>query len=152
RPHIEHMEVRLLRSVSNWIGISDWFMNEWLRISRATPQRTAVLYNTVDCDLFHPGTSARRTNLVLYCGTIRERKGAFALARAANIFLRELPDAELWYVGSNAEGGQQIVASELHPEIASRVRFQGAMPQAKIAALMQEATIFAMPSLLESFG
>ena len=46
---------------------SKWFMQEWLQITGASPHRTTVIYNPVDCNLFHPGQQAERNqNLILY--------------------------------------------------------------------------------------
>lgn len=152
KPYIEYMEMRMLRRIPNWIGISEWFMDQWLRISHARPIQKTVLYNTVDCNLFHPGDSTREDNLILYCGNMIERKGALALSRAANLFLSELPRAELWFVGRDTAQGRAHSFAEIAADLRPRVRYLDPMPQSEIADLMRRATIFAMPSLLESFG
>ena len=150
----EYRELRTLRKIPNWIGVSKWFMGEWIRISGANPRRTIVAYNPVDCDLFHPGPDSERDpNLILYAGRLWERKGAFALARAARLFLRELPDARLLYVGRDPDGrSRETVMAEAGPEVAGRIEFADPLPQPELAALMRRCAVFAMPSLLESFG
>lgn len=152
RPHTEWLERHTLRAVGNWIGVSTWFMNEWIRITGAKPQRTTVLYNPVDCDLFKPG-GQRRNDLIVYSGSLLERKGVFALARAARQFLPQLPEATLLFVGRDISGDARTrIISEAGPDAAQQIRFSDPLPQTELAALFRECTLFAMPSLLESFG
>ncbi|MDQ3949749.1 MAG: glycosyltransferase [Gemmatimonadota bacterium] len=153
--HVEALETWTLRAIPNWIGVSRWFMDEWLRITGARPARTAVLYNPVDCDVFHPPAVPRRDDLILYSGSLLERKGVFALARAARRFLANLPHAKLMLVGREVPGhagARDRIRAEVGAEHAERLVFRDPVPQAELAALMRECTLFAMPSILESFG
>lgn len=153
RPYIEWLECRTLRTIENWIGVSHWFMDEWLRITGARPRRRTVLYNPVDCELFRPLDAPGRSDLILYSGSIMERKGVYALARAARIFLERLPQATLLFVGRELDpGGRRRVVEEAGESVASRIRFSDPLPQHEVARLMRECALFAMPSLLESFG
>ncbi len=153
RWHIEWLERRTLRAIKNWIGVSQWFMNEWLRITGATPQRKIVLYNPVDCRLFHPSEEESTEDLILYSGSIIERKGVYALARAARIFLRRLPNAILLYVGRQVDqDGRERILQEAGEHVRERIRFADPLPQPELAALMRRSALFAMPSILESFG
>jgi glycosyltransferase involved in cell wall biosynthesis len=128
-------------------------MNEWIRISCARPIRTVVVYNPVDCDLFTPGDLSRGSNLVLYAGNLIERKGVFALARASGTFLRCLPDANLLFVGREGTPGARRTILELAgTSAAKQIRFMDAVPQKELAQIMRRAAVFAMPSILESFG
>src|SRR4051812_11756374 len=149
---LERLELRTLRAIPNWIGVSHWFMSEWLRISNARPRNSTVIYNPVDCDLFRPGDAPRDPNLILYAGSLIERKGAFALAAASKLFLPRLPGAKLLFVGrSNSDARQQL--RSLAGETASRqIELHDAVPQSELAALMRRCAVFAMPSILESFG
>ena len=153
-PIREYAEISTLRRIPNWIGVSKWFMQEWLQITGASPHRTTVIYNPVDCNLFHPGQQAERNqNLILYAGTLNERKGIFALARAARLFFPKLPNARLLFVGREAHGPVKArILEEAGAENADRILFNDAVPQKQLAELMRSCAIFAMPSLLESFG
>lgn len=153
RAYIEWLECRTLRMIENWIGVSHWFMDQWLRITGARPRRRTVLYNPVDCEMFKPLDAPGRGDLILYSGSIMERKGVYALARAARIFLERLPQATLLFVGRELDvGGRRRVVEEAGEAVASRIRFSDPLPQHEVARLMRECTVFAMPSLLESFG
>jgi glycosyltransferase involved in cell wall biosynthesis len=152
RPVQEFFELRTLRRIPNWIGVSEWFMSQWLAITQARPLRTTVIYNPVDCELFHPGTEPRDSNLVLYAGNLTERKGPFVLAAAAQLFLDRLPSARLLYVGREGVPNARRRILELAGAAAERIHFSDPLPQEQLAILMRTCAIFAMPSLLESFG
>jgi glycogen(starch) synthase len=93
-----------------------------------------------------------RSDLILYSGSLRERKGVFALARAARLFLKELPYAKLRVVGGDPNGARQRILDLAGPGAVRQVEFREAVAQPELASLMRSATVFAMPSLLESFG
>ena len=150
---IESREIRALRRIPNWIGVSHWFMKECMRMAGAKPKRTTVIYNPVDCRLFHPGQEERDQNVILYAGALIERKGVFALARASRLFLPELPQARLLFVGREASPGSRRRILGLAGEaVRNRIEFLDPLPQAELAAMMRRCAVFAMPSILESFG
>ncbi|MCU1233532.1 MAG: glycosyl transferase family 1, partial [Candidatus Solibacter sp.] len=45
---LESLELHTLRRIPNWIGVSRWFMSEWMRIANARPRNSTVIYNPVD--------------------------------------------------------------------------------------------------------
>jgi glycosyltransferase involved in cell wall biosynthesis len=149
--HVRWLELHTLRAIPNWVGVSEWFMNEWLRISKANPRNRTVLYNTVDCDLFHPSEQSL-DNLILYCGALSERKGVFMLARAAALFLKQLPNARLLFIGREVDFARKKILELAGPEVVEQIEFREPMSQAEVASIMRTATVFAMPSILESFG
>jgi glycosyltransferase involved in cell wall biosynthesis len=152
-PVQEYMERRTLLRIPNWIGVSRWFMDEFLGITGAHPSRSTVVYNPVDTGVFCPGDTPRDPGLILYAGAVSERKGAFALARAAREFLPRLPHARLVYVGSeHFPGGRARVLAEAGDDAARQIEFINPLPQDELAGWMRRAAVFAMPSILESFG
>lgn len=152
-PAWERREFHTLRTIPNWIGVSQWFMDEWLRITNAHPQRATVVYNPVNVDLFHPEAEPDQveSNLVFYAGSFMQRKGVLSLLKSANLFLRRCPQARLLLSGRDLTGLPALEA-ELADDIRDRVTLAYPMPQPHLARLMRRATLFAMPSVLESFG
>ncbi|HAB15537.1 MAG TPA: glycosyltransferase family 4 protein [Verrucomicrobiota bacterium] len=152
-PTWENLAFRTLRSIPNWIGLSQWLLNEWLRISEAQPVRTAVAYDPIDLDLFRPEIEAQKLdpNLVLYAGSFRPAQGALSLIKAANLFLRQCPDARLEMYGEEMTSVPQL-EGRLADDLRDRVTWSGPLPESRLAIRMRRAAVFAMPSLLESFG
>jgi glycosyltransferase involved in cell wall biosynthesis len=152
-PLQERMEIRTMRALPCWSAVSGWFADYSRTITGAAPRRVAVIPNPVDCNLFHPPAAPRDGELVLYAGSLIPRKGVLQLVRAANIFLPRRPRALLWLVGRTVRGGHEDeILRLLDPSLADRVRILPPVPQPKLAELMGQARVFAMPSLLESFG
>jgi glycosyltransferase involved in cell wall biosynthesis len=110
-----------------------------------------VIYNPVDCGLFHPAPESKDDNLILYAGSLIERKGVFALAAAARHFLPALPQAKLLLVGRSDPAARRRI-HELAGAAATQLEIRDPLPQAELAGLIRRAAVFAMPSVLESFG
>jgi starch synthase len=74
------------------------------------------------------------------------------LAEAANVFLKQLPAFRLVFVGRAEIDSLRRIERAVEDDIRSRVVAVHPMPQRRLAELMRTAAVFAMPSLLESFG
>lgn len=149
-PLLQDLELRHLRRIPHWIGVSQWFLDEWRQVARVTPRSEAVVYNPVDLKLFYPEQGARHAGLVLYVGALRRRKGVESLARAARIFLRECETARLVCIGyENDLTWQHVHGLTGFSERASMIPFA---PQTEVARWMRRANVYAMPSFYESCG
>jgi glycosyltransferase involved in cell wall biosynthesis len=149
---LDFLELRTLRTIPNWIGVSHWFMAEWLRISQARPRHSTVIYNPVDCNLFRPDDQPRDERLILYAGNHIERKGVFALAAASRLFLPRLPGVRLLFTGRCCSEAQERIRLLAGDAACTQIEFKGAVPQCELSTLMRRCAVFAMPSILESFG
>ena len=148
---IEWLELRTLRRLRNWIGVSAWFNSEWRQIANVKPAHETVVYNPVDPELFKPSDHRRQPGLVMYAGGLKRRKGVLALARAARIFLKRVPGSQLLLVGAPADLTPQQVCSEAG-DMAGRIKFVPHVSQAELVKYLASATVYAMPSLYESCG
>jgi glycosyltransferase involved in cell wall biosynthesis len=145
----EYLELHTLRKIPNWIGVSQWFNDEWRQFLGVSPKRETIVYNPVDPRVFVPG--ARRANIVVYSGGLRRRKGVLALAKAARIFLPANPGCKLLIVGFDSDLKLEEVLREA-AEGAAQIEFMPFMTQERLATVIASAGIFAMPSLYESCG
>lgn len=148
----EALELRTLRQIPNWIGVSHWFNAEWRNYAAVKPARETVIYNPVDLNLFRPREEFKNPNLVLYAGGLKRRKGVLVLAEAARIFLAQLPDAQLVMVGFPDDVSEEDIRRIAGEQVESQIRFIPYMKQADLAVYMASASVYAMPSLYESCG
>jgi glycosyltransferase involved in cell wall biosynthesis len=146
----EFFELRMMRKMGNWIGVSQWFNEEWKSFSGARPTRECVVYNPVNVDVFKPAETTD-PNMIFYSGGLRKRKGVHTLARAAAIFLRDLPDVRLVMATFESDMTKREVLA-LAGEAASRIEFLPFMSQGELAKRLARASAFVMPSLYESCG
>jgi glycosyltransferase involved in cell wall biosynthesis len=151
RPLREYFELRTLRSIPNWVGVSHWFNAEWKRIANVVPRRETIVYNPVNTEIFRPQLEPRCPGMVLYAGGLKRRKGVHLLARAARIFVREHPGARLVLIGFPDDLTEADVRAEAGP-VGDRLEFIPFMGQAELARYMSQASVYAMPSLYESCG
>ena len=130
--------------------------------AQAEPQLASPLADrvVVTGDLFRPDRvrssvvtgarqgSARTRPRILYLGQLVERKGLHVLVEA---FARVGWDCELWLVGGNwAEGSYAAAIKQRVAELGlgDRVRLEN--HREDVAALMQSADVFVLPSLSEA--
>ena len=145
----EYLELRTLRLIPNWIGVSQWFNDEWRVFSKAKLRRETIIYNPVNTEVFVPGR--RQPHVVVYSGGLRARKGVRVLARAASVFLPANPKSRLLMIGYDSDLSKSDVLKEAGAG-ASQIDFLPFMPQRELAGALNSAGIFAMPSLYESCG
>jgi glycosyltransferase involved in cell wall biosynthesis len=148
----EALELRTLRRIPNWIGVSHWFNAEWRAYANVKPARETVVYNPVDMNLFRPTGEPRDPNLVVYAGGLRRRKGVPVLAAAARVFLARRPATRLVMIGFPDDVSQDDVRGAAGADVASRIEFIPYMKQADLASYFSRASVYAMPSLYESCG
>jgi hypothetical protein len=138
--------------------------NRWIStlLANCAPQAGELLASplaprvVVTGDLFRParisgidrGRIGMRAPRILFLGQLVERKGLHVLIEA---FVRMVVDAELWLVGGDWAVGEypaRIRAAIESLGIASRVTLLN--HRENVAALLQQADIFVLPSLSEA--
>ncbi len=100
----------------------------------------------VDTRMFTP--PVKRANLlpvVLFAGTIMQRKGAQYVVDAAAQF----PDAIFRLVGAGREGYEVFINDKIKRMALKNVRVDGPKTQSQMAAIMRESDVFLLPSRLE---
>ncbi len=109
-----------------------------------------VIPDGIDLDRFTPGTPQREP-LLLFVGSLIERKGAHHLLRAMPAILGRHPNTRLAVVGEGPERSRlEALANELG--LGDRVDFIGPQSQAQIALWMKRARLFVLPSQEEALG
>jgi glycosyltransferase involved in cell wall biosynthesis len=109
-----------------------------------------------------PADGGRRGNLavpaVVFVGRMEKRKGTLDLLRAAPRVLEEFPDTHFVFIGSDrphCPGGRthaEYVRDELPGSVRRRILLLGRLPDEEVERWRRRATVFAAPSVYESFG
>jgi glycosyltransferase involved in cell wall biosynthesis len=113
-------------------------------------QKIDVIPEGIDIELFQPGPTEREP-LLLFVGSLIERKGIKHLIRAMPKVRERLPGYRLAIVG---EGPQREELTSLIDELdlEESVTLVGAQPQDQVVQWMQRARLFVLPSLEEGLG
>jgi glycosyltransferase involved in cell wall biosynthesis len=115
------------------------------------PDRIQIIPNGVNTRHFVPPADGDRDRVILYVGTLIERKGLKHLVGAMPAMLQSFPDHRLVLVGEGPEAPHlKQLADELG--IAERVRFVGFLPPDQVRGWMQRARVLILPSLEEGMG
>ncbi|MDY6833879.1 MAG: glycosyltransferase [Chloroflexota bacterium] len=128
-----------------------------MQIQKICSRKTFIIPNGIDMDTFE--ISAGRNNqsisrcegkTIIYIGTFRPVKGVSYLVHAMDIIRRKEPGARLILVGDGEERlSLENLVRSLHLE--THVSFEGRVSNEKVPELMENATIFVLPSLSEGF-
>lgn len=146
----ECLELRMMRRLKKWLGVSRWFTDEWRAFSGARPDIEEIVYNPVDTEIFRPCNNWD-PRMVFYSGGLRVRKGVIALAEAARIFLTQNPGAQLVMATFESDVTKQKLLETAGP-VARQIKFLPFMTQSELATHLARAAVFVMPSHYESCG
>jgi glycosyltransferase involved in cell wall biosynthesis len=109
-----------------------------------------VMPNGVDVDYFKPSQD-KREPLILFVGSIIERKGVSHLIEAAPLIFKVLPEYELVFIGEGPlEDQLQNRCKEL--ELQGKIHFLGVKSPSEVRLWMQKAKLFVLPSIEEGLG
>lgn len=125
-----------LAAASIQLGISD--------------SKVKVVPNGVDITQFTLPDESLRKPVILFVGSLIERKGVRYLIDAFRLIMASHPDYSLVVIG---EGPQRESLEKLAADFPEgKVAFLGALSQAEIKRWMQTARVFVLPSLEEGQG
>jgi glycosyltransferase involved in cell wall biosynthesis len=111
-----------------------------------------IIPNGVDTEYFTPPpANTEREPLILFVGSLIERKGVRYLLQALPTVFAKLPAHRAVILGEGSQLAElRSLAKEL--DIASRVEFLGFLPQEGIRQYMRRACLLVLPSLEEGQG
>lgn len=113
--------------------------------------RVRIIPNGVDTSKFLPPRDGGRENVILFVGSLIERKGARYLLASVPDLLRSLPDYRIELIGEGPEEPQLRTMVD-RSGVGDRVTFRGFLPQGEVSKAMQRARLFVLPSLEEGLG
>jgi glycosyltransferase involved in cell wall biosynthesis len=153
---IRILERLTLRRHPDWIAPSAYAVDVTFATFAVRPRLMEVIHHPLE-----PAGPADRPpvpwpgRFVLFASSVSERKGALSLARAARSFLVDRPDVALVFAGPETEyGGRPISLAirDLLGRAENRVFFTGRLCRDSTRSLMSRASVFALPSCIETFG
>jgi glycosyltransferase involved in cell wall biosynthesis len=101
----------------------------------------------VDLSCFKPHPRSDDVFRVVFCGAITPRKGIHDLMRAFSEL--RMPKAELWVVGGSTDHAYRHALERF---AGPGVRFLGTFPQAGLASIYSQGSVFVLPSIADGFG
>ena len=143
------VERRTLAASPGWIGVSQYVLDRTQSLMGLHPTRKQTIRNPVSIADFRPSHDYY-SNLILYAGSIVEKKGVIQLAQAACKFLPVLPGARLVFLGRANADMHAKLEGIIGTELLSRVEFAGVVPYSEMVGWLQSARVCVFPSLMEA--
>lgn len=139
----------------NWIGVSQYILNETQRFFAVQPRVAEVIYNpaTVIDGAKLPIIEKRFARYVVYNGTVSERKGALLLADAMRTVFAQDADIRLVYVGPETEHDGRPISAAIRDRLGDqscRVFFTGRLPHDQALAWVRNAAALVLVSRIEA--
>lgn len=116
-----------------------------------------IIPNPVNTDLFCPrDPEGEEDGLILYVGTVCEKKGVRQLVQAMPQVIRNAPHARLWIVGHDSkepDTGQSFtdqLRGLIPPEFKDHIIFKGPVEHSRLPEVIAKARICVYPSHMEA--
>ncbi len=116
-----------------------------------------ILPNPVDTSRFCPHPShLEEERLILFAGTVCEKKGVRQLVQAMPQIVQAVPKARLWVAGRDwhdPQTGESFIEKLrrlIPPELTDQIVFQGMIEHAQLPTMMARASICVYPSHMEA--
>ena len=151
-----HLEGRSLVRSDFWCSVSRYTADKTKALFGLRADAAAILPNPV---VAMPATrwADRRPGLVVFSGTLTEKKGVIPLVDAWPEVVARFPDATLCMVGKDgaAPGGGSMTGflrQRLGESAGARVHFTGHVSRDEVMRRMSEARVAVFPSYAEAFA
>ena len=117
-----------------------------------------VIHNPIDTRLFAPKPDdlAEQEGLIVFAGSITERKGIRQLIQAMPKIVAAVPEAHLEVYGGEAFDPPppvplaEVLKGLLPPEVAPHVIWKGRVPRSELPRAIQRASVCVYPSFIEA--
>ena len=117
----------------------------------------AVIHNGINTKEFKSNSSREEQARVFYFGTLIRKKGVLELAEIFKKVLKQIPDAEMVFAGSNVidnltkRSTQELIEEIAGPETSVQMQFLGKLGYEDIRREIAKATVVVFPSYAEAF-
>jgi glycosyltransferase involved in cell wall biosynthesis len=158
RPWRSWIERRSFARADHLCGVSHFVVETTRQLLNLGRRPIEVLPNPVDTTLFRPRPDIpEESGLIVFVGTVCEKKGVRQLIEAMPLIVRSVPDARLWLVGRDYkdEHGASYLAryrALVPPALQDRILFKGPTQHDALPEILARAHIAVYPSHMEAQG
>lgn len=150
-PIIRFITKMALKRSDRIIALSKSLAHETSQLAQIPLNKISVIPNGVDISRFNFSPPASREKILLFVGSLIERKGGHILIEAFYNILKKFPDYQLIMIG---EGNQHNNLQNLiqRKNLTGKVTLIGVQSQTEVGNWMSKAKLFIFPSLEEGQG
>lgn len=153
------LEKQSFRNADYLCGVSQYVAETTRELLDLGERPIEVLHNPVNVELFRPRPDvAEQRGLIVFVGTVCEKKGVRQLVEAMPEIVAAVPHACLCLAGRDGRDPRtgksfiEQVRAGMPAAIAARIEFRGQLEHAQIPDLLARAEVLAYPSHMEAIG
>jgi len=153
------LEKQSFRNADHLCGVSQYVAETTRELLDLGERPIEVLHNPVNVDLFRPRPDvAEQPGLIVFVGTVCEKKGVRQLVEAMPEIVAAVPCARLCVAGRDGRDprtGRSFIEelrAAMPPAMAGHIEFCGQIEHARIPELLASAEVLAYPSHMEAIG
>jgi glycosyltransferase involved in cell wall biosynthesis len=159
QPWRSWLERRSFQNADHLCGVSRFVAETTRELLDLGDRPIEVLHNAVNVEHFRPRPEiAEERGLIVFAGTVCEKKGIRQLVQAMPLIVEAVPEAHLCVAGRDTvdtENGSSFSAqlgAMIPSEIKGHVQFRGHLDHAGMPDLLARAEVLVYPSHMESIG
>lgn len=151
------LERRSFARADHLCAVSNYVAETTRQLLQLGDRAIEILPNPVDVSRFQPQPpELEQDGLILFAGTVCEKKGVRQLVQAMPQIVAAAPNARLWIAGRDwfdPQTGKSFIEKlrgMIQPELADRIVFKGMIEHAELPAMMAQASVCVYPSHMEA--
>ena len=150
-------EEKMLKSADYITCCSMALKNIIVKDFNISEERIKVTPNPANLVSFYRDCSIKKENVLLYVGSLEERKGVIVLAEALNRVLKDFPDLCVKFIGKDTNRNNknistvQYIRDIINDEYANNVEFTGQLPNENLNYYFNSSKLAVFPSLFDNF-
>lgn len=158
RPLRSFIELRSFRQIDALCAVSRFVAETTRSLLHLGNVPIEILPNPVDTDFFYPIPGNEQDGLIVFVGTLVEKKGVKQLVLAMKEIVSAIPYARLMLIGrDHPDPGSKtstaaLLVNQLPSELKAHVIFKGAVPHSDLPYYLSQAQVCAFPSHMEAQG
>ena len=138
-------------------GVSRFVAEKTRALLKLKNRQITFIPNPVDINLFSPRSEIKETNgLILFIGTVSEKKGIRQLIQAMPKIINSIPSAQLVIIGRDTRdpltGNSYLLElrKEIPKNISAKINFVGPVERNLLPGHLAQATVCVYPSHMEA--
>lgn len=151
------LERRSFARADHLCAVSNYVAETTRQLLQLGDRAIEILPNPVDTSRFAPQpTQLEQDGLILFAGTVCEKKGVRQLVQAMPQIVAAAPNAQLWIAGRDwfdprtGESFIEKLRAMIPPSLTDRIIFKGMIEHAQLPEMMAQASVCTYPSHMEA--
>ena len=151
-------EKRSFKKADGFIAVSHYVKMHTEKYLSYDSKPIEIINNPIDFTIFTPSVMPKVTShLIVFAGTLCEKKGVRQLIQAFQIVKNSFPDSQLHLYGrdwkfKNGKSYIQQMRDDFTMEELEKVKFMGAVSHTELPAIYESAEVCVFPSHMETQG